>query len=134
MKTSGNIRRKLNKRVGGQGKAEGFLNTAPKFRGWLGGEISFTQTASQELSFSLPLLNGYLYSRSTLTTQPTAFPGEFIEKNYLPCYMPAHELKDLGFVFPVTSEDITKGSKLFLLPRHSAVFPLQTKQTEPGLG
>lgn len=30
---------------------------------------------------------------------------------HLHSYMPTHELKDLGFVFPVTSEDITKGSK-----------------------
>lgn len=46
--------------------------------------------------------------------------------------MPTHELKDLGFVFPVTSEDIAKGSKTFLLPRHPAVFAMHTKQTEPG--
>lgn len=46
--------------------------------------------------------------------------------------MPTHELEDLGFVFPATSEDITKGSKSLLLPQHSAVFALQTKQTEPG--
>lgn len=46
--------------------------------------------------------------------------------------MPAHELKDLGFVFPVTNEDITKGSKSLLLPQHSAVLALQTKKTEPG--
>lgn len=51
---------------------------------------------------------------------------------YLPPYMPTHELKDLAFVFPATSEDITKGSKSLLLPQHSAVFALQTKQTEPG--
>lgn len=122
----------ISNRVEGKGKGKGLLNRAPQLRWWLG--ISFIPTPSQVICYLFHPIRRILYTCIVgINKTSNCFSRQsYWKKNYFTFLLTCqHESKDLGFVFPVISEDITKESKSFLLPWDLAAFTLQTKPAEP---